>query len=172
MLWLCDLLVWGCSSAFWTETTIHDFIGGVVSHVHYGCIIPLAERDRLVLSFLHILQGSGVCYEYKFLYPANVSRCVRPIHGSFNLWPRKPEWVPSCTLSHRDTLKIVFEALCSKRLSCKFNSIDSVPFTIFIKGLYILTQVLYLRTFLRCNDIFLEYFHFNHFIYFYSTTFI
>lgn len=73
---------------FWTRaavTWLHQRCG---FSFHYGCVIPSAEGGCLVSC------RSLACV--KFLYSASASRCLGLINGTFELWPRRPEWIPSC----------------------------------------------------------------------------
>ena len=114
MLRLCDLLLWGCSA--W----LHQRCGFSCSLWLY---YPISWKRLFLFSFLHRLQ-SLACVQ--LLYSAAALRCEGLINGTFNLWPRKPEWIPSCTLFPQGHSENSVQSPALKK-SFKFSWINSVP---------------------------------------------
>lgn len=91
-LQLCDLQLHSS-----TPAAQHDFISCVVS---FDPQLVLCRQLKGAVSFFFSFSpctDPTVWHVFRFLYSENVSRCLGLHNGTFNLWPRKPEWIPSCT---------------------------------------------------------------------------
>lgn len=103
MLWLCDPL----SEA--TAATVHDFISSAVSHVHYGCIIPLTQRDWVVLVSYANSRVWHVLSSYIQQRPRDLWGSLMALLTSD---PGNLNGFLPALFSHGDTLKIVSDTLC------------------------------------------------------------